>query len=411
MSLDLGHDFTLRVIPGRLFAVGHDGDGWNLSFYFIAAPLCWQSLRQPTFDATKTTRVAASTPSFWVARDQTEHYVNARAKSFKTWDEAIHWWNRQCTELHPNGCPPFEPVTFSLAGDSRTQPGPDPCTFYGGPSAVCAAAPAPVATAMATPASAPAPTTAAPVASSSTTLPPVYTVVSYDVPAGVQLPRQRLSPAGSPFSSTSYSLFSTSSVSSDSDSSTESSVSSASLSSTRSPRVKTNGLTRSPRVKPEDVVPDLIPPPKEEPVSPRFVPGVTLNTRVHLTPAGHRYAESLQVTTPTPANTPTPAARRPAATPAAVLPSIVATPHGPHVPTNVAAAPPAPAPPAVPTAAAPAARRRAYGIRGVPVFYATYGSALAAALKLGLDDSKIMFSDNADKLEKWMSGKPFLGEE
>ncbi|KAF8205187.1 hypothetical protein K438DRAFT_1964275 [Mycena galopus ATCC 62051] len=329
-----------------------------------------------TFAVTKEIRAAASTQFLWsgaagssrilnwVARQQSERYVNSHTKSFKTWDDKIHWWNQQCNELHQNGCPPFEAVTFSLAGDPRTQPGPGPCTFY---------APLSVAHARAATDDVAAPATANAPDSAVASIVNRGDLFLEDGVDGVTIVRRLLQCPST-------------------------SASSASLSSMRSPRVKT-----------EDVIPDLIPPPKEEPYSPR-VAGVTLNTRVHLTPTGRRYAESLQLpsptpaNTPTPTNTPTPAGRRAPAAPA--LPSIAATPHAPH-----ARVPGAAAVPAAPAPSAGAARRHAYGIHGVPVFYVTYGSALAAALKLGLDDSKIMFSENAEKLEQWMLGKPFLGEE
>jgi hypothetical protein len=54
---------------------------------------------------------------------------------------------------------------------------------------------------------------------------------------------------------------------------------------------------------------------------------------------------------------------------------------------------------------------RAYGIRGVAVFYLSYASAKAAAKKLGLPDSKIMVSKNTDKVEAWMTNEPFVGED
>jgi hypothetical protein len=48
----------------------------------------------------------------------------------------------------------------------------------------------------------------------------------------------------------------------------------------------------------------------------------------------------------------------------------------------------------------------------VAVFYSSYTVARAAAMLLGLeDDSKIMVSDNPEKLEAWMTGKPFVGED
>jgi hypothetical protein len=60
-----------------------------------------------------------------------------------------------------------------------------------------------------------------------------------------------------------------------------------------------------------------------------------------------------------------------------------------------------------PPSAAAAPWVHQYGICGIAVFYNTY----AAASSLDLPDARIMVSDNADKLEAWMTGKPFVGEE
>ncbi|KAJ7789796.1 hypothetical protein B0H14DRAFT_3502524 [Mycena olivaceomarginata] len=65
------------------------------------------------------------------------------------------------------------------------------------------------------------------------------------------------------------------------------------------------------------------------------------------------------------------------------------------------------------TVVVPAAHHVMYGICGVQIFYSSYAAAHAAAVSLGLPDSKIMFSEtnNIKKLQDWMSGKPFLGDD
>ncbi|KAJ7850848.1 hypothetical protein B0H13DRAFT_2360508 [Mycena leptocephala] len=47
----------------------------------------------------------------------------------------------------------------------------------------------------------------------------------------------------------------------------------------------------------------------------------------------------------------------------------------------------------------------------VAVFYNSFAAARAAAVTLELPDAKIMVSDNPEKLEAWMTGKPFVGED
>ncbi|KAJ7789995.1 hypothetical protein B0H13DRAFT_1936320 [Mycena leptocephala] len=127
------------------------------------------------------------------------------------------------------------------------------------------------------------------------------------------------------------------------------------------------------------------------------VPRVTPTTRVNLTPTGHARAAALLQ------------AR------ASVVPSVVATPaRAAADPTPIPSVlmtpgPAAPAPAVGP--APPAPRIILYGICGVTVFYNSHADALAAAGRLGMPDAKIMVSDNPDKLEAWMLGKPFRGED
>jgi hypothetical protein len=47
----------------------------------------------------------------------------------------------------------------------------------------------------------------------------------------------------------------------------------------------------------------------------------------------------------------------------------------------------------------------------VAVFYHSHAAALAAAHSLNRPTAKIMVSDNIEKLEAWMFGKPFVGED
>jgi hypothetical protein len=98
----------------------------------------------------------------------------------------------------------------------------------------------------------------------------------------------------------------------------------------------------------------------------------------------------------------TPAGPDPDADPEEPHPSVLVTP-GPAAANPVpAAANPVPA--RVP-------RVVQYGIRGVAVFYPSHATALAAARRLGMEDAKIMVSSNATKLEAWMLGKSFEGED
>ncbi|KAJ6455130.1 hypothetical protein C8R47DRAFT_1082864 [Mycena vitilis] len=326
----------------------------------------------------------------WIARAQTDHFSEPQAKSFKKWADLIAWWNPLCNLHHAQGCPPFEPVTFSLNANPHTQPGPGPCTFthhaaaHGG--------------------------SAGPVA------PPASAASTSAGPATV-LPTA----APSPFSSSS-------SAATSSSSSSLSSASSLSLSSAdvkkeepTTPRLKKEE-TSSPRVLAEAPgTPDLARIPRMTARTP-----ITPDTRVYLTRAGEVYADqvaaraahavaltpargAISALTPTrgPSNVPRP---RTLAPPVAGPSRAPATDSGP--PPSILVTPRV----AVGTARAadtarPERRPRRYGIRGVAVFYNSFQSAADAARALELDDSKIMFSSNPAKLEAWMSGQPFVGEE
>jgi hypothetical protein len=61
--------------------------------------------------------------------------------------------------------------------------------------------------------------------------------------------------------------------------------------------------------------------------------------------------------------------------------------------------------PAVPATPVPAPRQ--YAIHGVAVFYHSHAAALVATHSLNKPTTKIMVSDNIEKLEAWMFGKPF----
>jgi hypothetical protein len=84
-------------------------------------------------------------------------------------------------------------------------------------------------------------------------------------------------------------------------------------------------------------------------------------------------------------------------------PSVLVTPIAPAAAPAVAPAPVPPAPPAAPVVQ--------YGIRGVSVFYSSHAAALGAAMRLALDNPHIMMTSNIEKLESWMRGDPFVGED
>ncbi|KAF8134147.1 hypothetical protein K438DRAFT_1997807 [Mycena galopus ATCC 62051] len=112
---------------------------------------------------------------------------------------------------------------------------------------------------------------------------------------------------------------------------------------------------------------------------------LTASGRVHPTQAGAAPADAA-------VNPVTPRTHGNAVNPA---PSVMVTP---------AADAPAPVP-------GPAPEVPMYGIRGVAVFYHSHTEARVAAASLGLVNPKIMVSSNTSKLEAWMLGKPFVGED
>ncbi|KAJ7366605.1 hypothetical protein DFH08DRAFT_797545 [Mycena albidolilacea] len=109
-------------------------------------------------------------------------------------------------------------------------------------------------------------------------------------------------------------------------------------------------------------------------------PRVHALTRVQLTPTGHARGTALVAARTTHQASPPP--------PASVRPSVLVTP----APANFAAE----------------RGPRYYGIRGVSVFYHTHA---AAATSLQLTEPHIMVSRNVEKLERWMFGEPFEGED
>ncbi|KAJ7807694.1 hypothetical protein B0H14DRAFT_3483060 [Mycena olivaceomarginata] len=155
-------------------------------------------------------------------------------------------------------------------------------------------------------------------------------------------------------------------------------------------------------------------PTKEEPTTPGLQLNVPLRvtpfTCVQLTPTGHARAAAI-------AQECAAAAEHPAADGRAVpAHDVAATPraggHGdaPHssilvTPRAEAHGGRAPAPAPVPTEAP-----EMYGLRGVSVFYTSHAAAMAAARSLGIEP-KLMVSLNVEKLQAWMTMKPFVGKD
>ncbi|KAJ7826216.1 hypothetical protein B0H14DRAFT_2595983 [Mycena olivaceomarginata] len=155
-------------------------------------------------------------------------------------------------------------------------------------------------------------------------------------------------------------------------------------------------------------------PTKEEPTTPglqlNVPPRVTPFTHVQLTPTGHARAAAI-------AQERAAAAERPAADGRAVrVHDVAATPraggHGDAPRSSILVTPraeahggraPAPAP-------VPAEAPEMYGLRGVSVFYTSHAAAMAAARSLGIEP-KLMVSSNVEKLQAWMTMKPFVGED
>ncbi|KAJ7754814.1 hypothetical protein B0H16DRAFT_1458852 [Mycena metata] len=334
----------------------------------------------------------------WIARGQTDGYTDSRQKAFKKWADLEHWWSGMCAMHHTAGCPPFESVGFSLNPPSNTHPSSPPCTRAGGP-----------------------------------------------IPRGhVILPNLPLLPAYTPVAGPSTAVAGPSTAV-------------AGPSTTSLPVPAPSPFTAPPHKKEEPRSPKLLSPPR-----------VTLNTRVQLTPTGlprglHLAAataaaqsgsrtprasappmtllaaelatddeddedysdlestltESSTLSTAPSSRLSSPELRlatpvyvaAPVAAPAAVPAPVPAAPilrAAPVIPSVLVT--PGPGAPSTPEPARHLPRVRQYGIRGVSVFYPTHESARAAAMSLGIDP-KIMVSDNVEKLEAWMIGETFLGED
>ncbi|KAJ7770673.1 hypothetical protein B0H16DRAFT_1715329 [Mycena metata] len=330
--------------------------------------------------AVATGRVRGVFTNSWIAREQTDCYVDFSMKSFKTWAEMEFWWGLRCKELHANGCPPVEPVTFSLSPHPAHQPGPPPCTCHF-PHAGPATIPHYFSTALS-----------------------IVPVAPAAGPSSLGVQRIYPTAAPSPFNSPSASSASINSrviPISLSTSSTTSSLSSESLLSASS----TSTSSAGPFKKEESLELD----PSSSPPQLR----ITHATRIQLMPTGRAYAEHLNAhevpvcasLTPAhgdPSNTPTRHAvptRPAAAAPMRALPSVLVTPAANHV---------------LPVAAPELELddgERLYGIRGVGVFYPSLAAAWRMAHRLGLLVSRIMVSSNVEKLEAWMTNQPFNGED
>ncbi|KAJ7901673.1 hypothetical protein B0H14DRAFT_2555383 [Mycena olivaceomarginata] len=273
-------------------------------------------------------RVRGVYSNSWIARAQTDGYMDANHRGFKKWADVEAWWRGLCREQHQGGCPAFEPVTFTLNPPNNTHPSSAACTRLI-PAAVTV-----------------------PAAAATRTMVPM--------------------PAPSPFGGGS-------------------------------------SLEAATPVKSEPNTPT-----KEEPTTPglqlNVPPRVTPFTRVQLTPTGHARAAAI-------AQERAAAAERPAADGRAVpAHDVAATPraggHGDAPCSSILVTPraeahggraPAPAP-------VPAEAPEMYGLRGVSVFYTSHVASMAAARSLGIEP-KLMVLSNMEKLQAWMTMKPFVGED
>ncbi|KAJ7756138.1 hypothetical protein B0H14DRAFT_2635191 [Mycena olivaceomarginata] len=282
------------------------------------------------------------------------------------------WWRGLCHEQHQGGCPPFEPVTFTLNPPANSHPSSAPCAGQLAPPA----------------------------------------------PLGLGVPNIVM-PAGSPFGPAARNPGASSC--STASSSSLSTASSSSLSSTGSAFGSSSSFCPSSSylLAPKKQEPNSPSIPKDEPTTPsssfrlNVPPRVTPETRVQLTPTGYARGTMLAL-----------AHRQDCASARAGIAAMDLEPG--RVPATEppmpALDPPAPAP--APAPATPCARNEdaapprpsvlatlRYGIRGIGVIYASQAAALAAARSLGLLNPKLMVTDNAKKLEQWILGLPFTGED
>ncbi|KAJ7705146.1 hypothetical protein B0H16DRAFT_1747398 [Mycena metata] len=327
----------------------------------------------------------------WLALAQTDGYIDGKQRSFKHYNDALHWWETMCETHHQDGCPPFEPLDFSLNPDPKTHPSSAPCTRID-PNALVA--------------------------------------------AGIAIGPSSSSPSSSSVSiGSSSSLSSTSSLSTSSASSSDSKVKPApggshlfrARDAVHTAAVPTAAPSlfgpSAPTVKKEPLGSPFRASKKEEPGSPTLYlnpPGriLTSETRIHLTARGAAHGAHLHAA----ATAEHAAAASNAAELAgagssveAAMPVRVRYSGSPSVevsPLRREAPPPlsvlvTPGPGGVDDAA----HCHQYALRGVGVFYPTNEAALAAAAALGMSHPKILFSSNVEKLEAWMMGKPFVGED
>ncbi|KAJ7164572.1 hypothetical protein C8R43DRAFT_1122453 [Mycena crocata] len=354
----------------------------------------------------------------WIARDVVSGTSHGSQKACKNWREVEFYWGVNCDKNHiPGECPVFQTsLDFSLDPASYPYPATGPCTAAPTADATSSSS---LASSSAAPAAAPPPAPTAAV-SPSVTGPAAAVVTSrsnlrvWDNDPGY--PNTYTAPR----SDTSFS--SISSASSLSASSTSSFTSSPSRSPSQNDSVCVLLLpagspfnpTRQPKPEPRSPCPK-----KEEPQELFLaVPRVTASTRIQLSPTGEARAAALQraanpstIATPqrqqaspspfhtlSPSPPSTPLARAPSSHTSST-PSVIATP-APNAAGVVVAAAPAPPTPV-----------RQYGVRGVGIFYSLWAAAHAAAVSLGLDNSKIMVTDNLEKLEAWITGRPFVGDD
>ncbi|KAJ7302848.1 hypothetical protein DFH08DRAFT_977557 [Mycena albidolilacea] len=80
------------------------------------------------FYAVSSGRVRGVYSNFWIARAQTDGFTDAKHCGVKKWHNMEQWWTALCTEQHQGGCPPFEPVTFTLNPPNHTRLSSAPCT-------------------------------------------------------------------------------------------------------------------------------------------------------------------------------------------------------------------------------------------------------------------------------------------
>ncbi|KAJ7736631.1 hypothetical protein B0H16DRAFT_1730678 [Mycena metata] len=334
----------------------------------------------------------------WIARDQTDGFTDSRQKSFKKWADLEHWWSGMCATHHTAGCPPFEPLGFSLNAPYNTHPSSPPCTRSGGaiPRGTLTLPnlpllPAYVPTAVAGPSTAvagwpvPAPSPfAAPAHKKEEPLSPnlrspphvaVNTRVQLTPTGGqrgLHLAAAAAAAQGGNFTPRPAALRTTILAASlDTDEEDDEDYTDLESTLTGSSALSTAPSSRRSSLELDLATPVYVP-------APAPAPGVAPPVYV-----------------PAPAPAPAPGAV-PLFRAAPVIPSVLVTPR--------------PGAPSTPEPVRHLPRVRQYALRGVSVFYPSNESARAAALSLGIEP-KIMMSENVEKLEAWMSGETFLGED